>query len=289
MEHVTTRLRMADGAELNLLSAGCGPTLLMLPGWSQTAAMFKHQLSGLSDAMHVMALDPRGHGDSSNAPDGYTIEQFADDLHSVIDQLGLKDITLLGHSLSNTVFWSYLHTHQDHRIKRLVIADQSPVLCLARTGSPEERLESGVIFTPDQLEEHCAALKASAEADDGGEQARSFTADMIKPMFSPGLAEAEFAWAVEENLKFPRELAARLLNDGSLHDWRAIIPTLDIPTLVIGGRKSVVPWQSQAWIGSSIPGARTVILEEDELGYHFAFMENPERFNREVLAFCIGS
>lgn len=39
----------SDGVTLRYLEAGSGPPLVMIPGWSQTAAQFKHQIEGLSD------------------------------------------------------------------------------------------------------------------------------------------------------------------------------------------------------------------------------------------------
>ena len=282
----TMRIRLTDGTELNLLAAGAGPVLLMLPGWSQSAAMFKHQLTGLSKSMRVLALDPRGHGASSNASTGYTIDQMAADLREVIEQLELTEITLLGHSLSNTFFWRYGQLYDYDRVQRLVIADQSPILCLDGGVSEADRRQAGAVFTPEQLETTCAMFKAVMTANDGGIQAKNATQSMIQPMFSPRFSATELAWATEENLKLPRNLAADLLHDGSLRDWRSVIPTINVPTLVLGGRKSVVPWESQVWIGEQIPGARSVIFTEAEIGYHFAFLENPDRFNREVRAFC---
>ena len=58
--------------------------------------------------------------------------------------------------------------------------------------------------------------------------------------------------------------------------------TLTLPTLVIGGRVSVVSWQSQAWIHEQIAGARLEIFEEHEGGQHFMFIENPAKFNQLV-------
>ena len=63
----------ADGTKLSYLEAGAGKTLLMVPGWSQTAEQFKHQLEGLSDKYRVIALDMRGHGDSDKPTFGYRI------------------------------------------------------------------------------------------------------------------------------------------------------------------------------------------------------------------------
>ncbi len=53
-----------DGARIHYMEAGTGKPLVLIPGWSQTAAQFKHQLEGLSDRYHVIALDMRGHGES---------------------------------------------------------------------------------------------------------------------------------------------------------------------------------------------------------------------------------
>jgi pimeloyl-ACP methyl ester carboxylesterase len=60
---------------------------------------------------------------------------------------------------------------------------------------------------------------------------------------------------------------------------------INIPTLVVGGKASLVPWKSQVWIGKQINGAKTEIFEENEGGAHFMFMENPEKFNRLVKEF----
>ena len=83
----------------------------------------------------------------------------------------------------------------------------------------------------------------------------------------------------------PRPYAARLLYDHATNDWRDVIPRIDIPTLVVGGKASLVGWRSQVWIGDQIPGSRVVIFEENEGGNHFMFMENPEKFNGIVKEF----
>ena len=54
-----SRFKTSDGVELAWLESGSGPTLLMLPGWSQSAAMFHEQFAGLSDRrVHLAELTP---------------------------------------------------------------------------------------------------------------------------------------------------------------------------------------------------------------------------------------
>src|SRR4029450_6209208 len=57
-----------DGINRPHEEPGSGKPLVCIPGWSQTAAQFKHQLSGLSDRYRVIAVDMRGHG-GSDKPD----------------------------------------------------------------------------------------------------------------------------------------------------------------------------------------------------------------------------
>jgi non-heme chloroperoxidase len=64
-----------------------------------------------------------------------------------------------------------------------------------------------------------------------------------------------------------------------------VVPLVNIPTLVVGGKASLVPWKSMAWVAIQTKGARLEIFEENEGGAHFMFMENPEKFNRLVKEF----
>jgi hypothetical protein len=70
------RVTTSDGVNLHYLEAGSGKTILMIPGWSQTAEQFKYQLSGLSDRYRVIAVDIRGHGESDKPEFGYKISRL---------------------------------------------------------------------------------------------------------------------------------------------------------------------------------------------------------------------
>ncbi|HEX7813313.1 MAG TPA: alpha/beta hydrolase [Burkholderiales bacterium] len=91
----------------------------------------------------------------------------------------------------------------------------------------------------------------------------------------------------QENLKFPRASAAKLLADHCVQDWRDTIPRISVPTLIYGGTASFFTPASQQWIQSQIPGSRIEIFTSEEGGSHFMFMENPAKFNR-ILAEFLG-
>jgi len=271
------RLTTSDGVELNLLEAGSGAPLLLIPGWSQTAAMFRHQLAGLSDRYRVMALDMRGHGDSAKPAHGYRVARLACDVHDAIAALELDSVAALGHSMGNAVLWSHIELFGSDRFSKLIVAEEPPTLLARPSWSEEERELAGCITDGAELGRTCDALV--------GPDAEGFAADFVEGMLSENVSAADRRFIVEQNLLMPRAAAAALLQATSTTDWRDLIPRIDLPTLVVAGRASLVPYASQVWIHEQIVGSRLVDFGADEGGSHFMFWENPEKFNRVVADF----
>ena len=101
-------------------------------------------------------------------------------------------------------------------------------------------------------------------------------------MFTAACPAERVDWVLERNLVMPRRHAASLLLNHASQDWRDVIARIALPTLIVGGRASLIDWRSQEWIHGRIAGSRLEIFEEADGGNHFMFMENPERFNRLV-------
>jgi non-heme chloroperoxidase len=267
----------SDGVRIHYMEAGSGKPLVMIPGWSQTAAQFKHQLEGLSDRYRVIALDMRGHGESSKPSHGYRIHRLSKDVHEFLVANSLADVTLAGHSMGCSVIWGYWELFGGERVAGLVLIDQMPMI----TGNPiwaeQEKIDSGALLDKDSL----YSVTNSLAGPDGIKTTEGF----IGGMFTKQYPRAEVDWVVQQNLKFPRAYAARLLYDHATNDWRDVLPLIDVPTLIVGGKTSLVGWRSQEWMGTQIKGSRVVIFEEAEGGNHFMFMENPGKFNQLVKDF----
>jgi non-heme chloroperoxidase len=175
------------------------------------------------------------------------------------------------------VIWSYWDQYGSDRLLKLILIDQMPMMTSNPAWSPQVQEDAGAIFDGKSLFEIVNAL--------AGPDGVKTTEGLIRSMFTRQYPMDAVNWVIQENLKFPREYAARLLFDHATNDWRDLIPMLNIPTLVVGGKESLVPWKSQIWIGKQINGAKTEIFEENEGGAHYMFMENPEKFNRLVKDF----
>jgi non-heme chloroperoxidase len=185
-----------DGVELHYEDAGSGPVIVLIPGWSQTAAQFQGQLDGLKDRYRLIAIDMRGHGQSTKPEHGYRISRLAKDLYDVLAALDLEDVTLLGHSMGCSVIWSYLDLFGPKRVKKLALIDQMPFIMGNPDWSEQERIESGAILDQTTLYPTINGL--------AGPDGVAVTTDFVGGMFTAAYDRAKVAWVIEQNLKLPR-------------------------------------------------------------------------------------
>lgn len=270
---------VSDGVRLSYLEAGSGRPLVLVPGWSQTAEQFRHQLEGLSDRYRVIAIDMRGHGDSDKPAHGYKIQRLSKDVWDMLRALDLNGVTILGHSMGCSVLWCYFDLFGAERIARFVFCDEPPMLTQNPAWSAKELEDAGAIFTAEAVTQTQNAL--------AGPDGVATTEGFIGGMVTKAMGADTLRWMIDANLKLPRAHAATLLYNHCHQDWRDVIPRVNVPTLYIGGRVSLVPWKSVAWSAAQVPGAKLEIFEEAEGGQHFMFVENPAKFNR-ILAEFIG-
>jgi len=267
-----------DGdVKLSYLEAGTGSTIVLLPGWSQTAEQFRFQLEGLSAQYRVIAFDHRGHGDSDKPGRGYRIARLAADLQNALVALDLRGVTILGHSMGCSVLWCHFDLFGAQRIARYVFCDQATCLTRNTEWTDQQIADYGPIFTPDSVSETANALRGP-----GGVQA---TVGFLRSMVTADMSAEAFQWIVDMNMKMPRAAAADLLYNHCHQDWREVLPRIDKPTLLIGGKGSLVPHSCVQWEASQVPGARVEIFELEEAGSHFMFIENAEKFNALLAQF----
>jgi len=90
-----------DGVRLHYHEfPGDGPPLVLLPGITSPAIMWDFVSRRLADYCHVFTLDIRGRGLSSSGDDiEYQLADYAADAQGVIEQLGLENPVVAGHSM----------------------------------------------------------------------------------------------------------------------------------------------------------------------------------------------
>jgi 2-succinyl-6-hydroxy-2,4-cyclohexadiene-1-carboxylate synthase len=91
----------ANGIDFHVEDHGNGPPLVLLHGFTGSAASWSPVSRDLANVHRVIAIDLIGHGGSSAPvdPSRYAFEQALDDLAEVTDRLGIARASWLGYSL----------------------------------------------------------------------------------------------------------------------------------------------------------------------------------------------
>ena len=115
-------------------TAGSGPALLLLHGFPQTKAIWRHPAPELAKRFSVVVTDLRGYGASSKpvgAPDHstYSKRAMAADQHAVMQALGHKKFSVLGHDRGGRVSHR-LAMDFPESVERLMVLDISPTLTM---------------------------------------------------------------------------------------------------------------------------------------------------------------
>ena len=255
-----------DGVSIHYEVSGTGRPLVMLHGWDQSAKAFCRNIPVLSQKYQVVSLDFRGHGESEKPSFGYRISRLAMDVHQLLEHLDLKDVVLLGWSMGCSVVWSYWDLFRADRISKLIMVDEPP-LCLVNESNPDGFADNDALV----------ALKASILTDTVN-ATRGFV-DMM--LYTPEGKAAYGQQTLEESLKFPPVPCTHMLLNHVYTDWRDVIPTVTIPTLVIAAKNSHVKVSNNIWTHEHIPGSQFKLFETA----HMMFMEEPDAFNAAVAEF----
>ncbi len=121
-----------SGAEINLVSGGSGPPLLLLHGYPQTHLMWRKLAPRLAAEFTLVIPDLRGYGDSSKPPAGadsanYSKRALAQDQVETMAALGFERFAVAGHDRGARVAHRLARDHAG-RVERLALLDIVPTL-----------------------------------------------------------------------------------------------------------------------------------------------------------------
>lgn len=107
---------------------GAGPqTLLCVHGGGANGHWFDFIAPFLIRYCRVLAIDLRGHGDSSwTEPPEYSFEAHIEDLHAFFEIEGIQHPLLMGHSMGGVLLTQYTATWSQE-VGALVVCDSRPV------------------------------------------------------------------------------------------------------------------------------------------------------------------
>ena len=243
---------------------GQGPPVVFLHAFPLNRTMWEPQVAALSDRYRVVTIDLRGHGESDAPMWRYTLDQFADDVHGLLEHLGIARATFVGLSMGGYILFALYRKHPEP-FQALVLADtrataDTPEAKAARFSMAQIAYRRGVsviadLMLPKLLSpascEHRTDLRDHLRGIITGNQVSGIVGDLM---------------AMEER-----------------PDSTPLLPAISVPTLVIVGEEDLAsPPEEVEAMAKQIPGATFVRIS---LAGHLSNMENPGAFNAALLSF----
>lgn len=262
--------------EIHYEDVGAGQPVVLIHGFPLSGRSWEKQTAALLDAGHrVIAYDRRGFGRSSQPTFGYDYDTFAEDLHKLLSELDLREVVLVGFSMGGGEVARYLGTYGSERISRAVIISGVPPFLLKTDDNPDG-VDLGVFDgIVDSIAQDRLAFLTAFLND-------FYNADVL---LGDRLSEEAVrdSWNVGAG-------ASPVGTSACVRTWytdfRADLPRIDVPTLVMHGDADRILPIAATGIKTheAIKGSRLVVIENAPHGMGWTHAEEVNRALLEFLA-----
>jgi non-heme chloroperoxidase len=270
MSTITTK----DGTTIYYKDWGKGPVVTFSHGWPLSSDAWDAQMLFLAqNGFRAVAHDRRGHGRSSQAWSGNDMNGYADDLAAVIEELDLKDVTLVGHSTGGGEVTRYIGRHGTKRVAAAVLIGAVPPILVKSASNPEgipievfDGLRSSLTKDRSQFWKDFAVM--------------FYGANRPGAKVSQGMLDQFWLWSMEGGLKNLYD-SIKAFSETDFHED---LKKFDVPTLVMHGEDDQI-------VPINISGKRSakLIKGAKELFYpglpHGLTATNPDQVNADLLKF----
>jgi pimeloyl-ACP methyl ester carboxylesterase len=223
---------------------------------------WRPQLDGLSDEFTVVAWDAPGAGRSSDPPERFGLDGYADCLAGFLAKLGLGTACVVGLSFGGTLALALQRRHST--------VPSALILASAYAGW------AGSL--PREVADR--RLRQALALADGTPEA--FVAALLPTMFSKAIPrETVDDFRTSMHAFHPRGF--RAMARASAEDVRDVLPHVGVPTLLVYGDRDVrAPLTVAQALQAAIPGSTLMVLPD---AGHICNVEAPDEFNTAVRDF----
>jgi pimeloyl-ACP methyl ester carboxylesterase len=243
--------------------AGTGPPVALLHGYvGDGRATWRHQIEGLASDFTVVAWDAPGAGASSDPPERWGIDGYAECLAAFLHAIGLPRANVVGLSFGGAL--------------ALALCASRPDIPLTLT------LASAYAGWQGSLPPDVAAQRLEQALRLSELGPNEFVDALLPTMFWRDVAP-EDAVGFEATLREFHPAGFRAMAHAANEDLRHTLATVGVPTLLIYGDRDVrAPQYVAEHLRDAIPNASLVVLPD--VG-HACCLEAPREFNDELRAF----
>lgn len=263
-----------EGITLYVRDYGRGKPVILIHGWPLSGDMWEHQVEALvMNNYRVITYDRRGFGKSSQPWDGHNYDTLADDLKTIIDELDLTNITLVGFSMGGGEVVRYFSRHGGKNVEKAVLIASVTPFMLQTDDNPDGMPQE--------------------EADKMGQQIKedrfAFLENFGKAFYGVGLLSKPVSSAYLQHDLAVASCASphatlQCLKAFSSTDFRGEMHQVNVPTLVIHGDsdKTVPIALSSEKSAKLIPDCRYLVYGGAPHGLYYT---EKEKLNQDLIEF----
>ncbi|MFQ5854250.1 MAG: alpha/beta fold hydrolase [Anaerolineae bacterium] len=249
--------------EMSYADRGTGLPIVFVHGFPLDGTLWQPQLDALSDEYRVIVPDLRGFGGSTPSQE-VTMDQYADDLHTLLDELEVNQVVLAGLSMGGYIAFAFHQKYPD-RLCGLVLVDTRP-----QADTDEARANRAA--TAAIVKE----LGAAALADD-------MLGKLLSPVTSknqPNLVQTVHAMMARQPVV---GIVAALHGMAQRPDSRPMLGDISVATLVVvGADDAITPAADAEAMVDAIPGSKLVVIPD---AGHLSNLEQSQAFNQALREF----
>jgi non-heme chloroperoxidase len=242
MPYVKVGEENSGAIELYYEDHGSGRPVVLIHGYPLSGRAWDRQVPILLEAGNrVITYDRRGFGKSSQPGTGYDYDTFAADLNMLLETLDLREVVLVGHSMGTGEVTRYLGRYGSARVARGVLVSPIPPFLLQTPDNPDglpASLFDGFI----------QAARQDTPAWMKGFLDNFYNIDKLR-----GTLVSDQAYQASWNVASSASAIAAVACIPTWEtDFRADLPKIDVPMLVIqGDADQVLPYPKT---GERLPG-----------------------------------
>ncbi|MFG3206631.1 alpha/beta fold hydrolase [Streptomyces sp. NPDC048192] len=274
MSFVTVGQENSNPIELYYEDHGSGRPVVLIHGYPLNGHSWEKQERVLLEAGYrVITYDRRGFGQSSQPTVGYDYDTFAADLKVLLEHLDLRDVALVGFSMGTGEVTRYLGKYGSQRVSKAALLGAIPPFLLKTEDNPEG-VDASVF----------EGIKA-AVLKDRPAYFKDFLDNFYNVDTYAGTRISDQAWQNSFNVAVAASAwAAYACVDTWLTDFRADLPKIDVPTLLVhGDADRILPYENTA---ERLPGLiKDLTFVTVEGGPHNIAWTHPEEVNKALLDF----
>ena len=218
------KIRVSD-INLNVESLGEGKPIVLLHGVGLDHTIWLEMAQLYQDQARFVVLDLRGEGKSETGNADHTLEQMADDVLGVLNQLGLEQVLLGGHSMGGYIALAFAERHPERLAGLALIATNA--------GRDSEEKKAQRYADAEAILKHGSHVLANSMSPklSFDPQIQEYTRKLIAATDPQGLANTQFAIAQRpERLNVLAALACPVLIAAGKEDQ--IIPAAAVQVMV---------------------------------------------------------